>query len=102
MTNEFLAALEELKETLVPDSVGRVGLREVAASAEELCALPVPQIAVWQPIDTAPINTYVLVVYEGTVMIAIRKGGLWNCGVQWAFQPTYWMPLPLPPKEGEE
>jgi hypothetical protein len=71
----------------------------------------------WQPIETAPKNTYILVFMEGSVYEARR---IWEEGYEWYAHwkfpfadahgcgccsggddhPTHWMPLPEPPTEG--
>ena len=66
----------------------------------------------WQPIETAPTNTPVLVWHPGFGM------GGWNCmrcdhfgdwhetshdgrKLKQGYEPTHWMPLPPPPTEKE-
>lgn len=71
----------------------------------------------WRPIETAPANTSVLIfipnaehygpgIYRG-LLVDMSTGPHWqvsglhmgrDCGTTW--QPTHWMPLPDPPKEG--
>ena len=53
----------------------------------------------WQPIETAPSNTPILVYADGGYFVAVYildpyphwKG-------RWFLEPTHWMPLPEPPK----
>jgi hypothetical protein len=59
----------------------------------------------WQPIETCPIETPVLVVDKGVVQHAIVQtydDGSWSCladGESWEdFHPSHWQPLPPPPK----
>jgi hypothetical protein len=62
----------------------------------------------WQPIETCPLNTPVLTVYQGVVQQMVCE--LWSDG-SWSetldgdplteYTPSHWMPLPEPPpKEG--
>jgi hypothetical protein len=59
----------------------------------------------WQPIDTAPKDgTDVLIFCDDEIVIGSFAGGMW-----WFDQiryekhaPTHWMPLPAPPKKGDE
>jgi len=64
----------------------------------------------WQPIETAPDSTTILVWHKeyGSVASHILVTGIWGVytpGVAMMFQkhltpkPTHWMPLPAPPKE---
>ena len=57
----------------------------------------------WQPIETAPINIYVLVFCDD-IKISVQNAGLlgqkrsWVDDAGWKFHPTHWMPLPEAPK----
>lgn len=63
----------------------------------------------WQPIDSAPENTPVLVWHPGFGMggwnVMRRYGGEWmetahdGRTLKDGYDPTYWMPLPPPPTE---
>ena len=59
----------------------------------------------WQPIETAPRDGKLIVVYtKGIIDIAFWNGGL-EYWVTFAFNrgksPTHWIPLPEPPPEEE-
>lgn len=61
----------------------------------------------WQPIETAPKDgTLVLVWDEDTPITASWDEGFGWCdnvrGTYWGFSPTHWMPLPEPPKDIDE
>ncbi len=60
----------------------------------------------WQPIETAPKNTPVLIWILGEIRHAyLKSGGGWNhwltvsgkYGMPKDYPPTHWMPLPAPP-----
>jgi hypothetical protein len=67
----------------------------------------------WQPIDTAPKNgTGIIVFYypkagmafafwdgEDFLEVSVASGIV---GVAKQYKPTHWMPLPAPPKKGDE
>lgn len=64
----------------------------------------------WQPIETAPKDTSVLVVGEyGYVWVAKYEYVGPRAGTRWEtfglgrlpFEPTHWMPLPKPPKKAK-
>ena len=65
----------------------------------------------WRPIDTAPKDGAEVLVYasfagEPKCMIAswLRPYGAWvlfGMGIVITLNPTFWMPLPEPPQEGE-
>jgi hypothetical protein len=62
----------------------------------------------WQPIETAPNDTYVLVYgpdyYGDEYFIAIRLEEVWGTGHPFCplgCAPTHWMHLPEPPEEDE-
>jgi len=65
----------------------------------------------WQPIDTAPKNTPILVT-DGDVIVVVKRGEFvgkdwidevgfggyeWDWNFEWE-DLTHWMPLPEPPK----
>jgi hypothetical protein len=61
----------------------------------------------WQPIETAPKDTDVLVFAEDTIGIAkfyvyvyYKPKGMWAWDVEpdHEIHPTHWMPLPAPPE----
>ena len=61
----------------------------------------------WQPIETAPDGVYVLIFDNGDIHVAkyysrIKDWGITGdfCGMYNDVNPTHWMPLPEPPKEG--
>ena len=60
----------------------------------------------WQPIETAPMDgTDVLVWCGGPMFIACMEVGRWffdRTDHSVKPLPTHWMPLPLPPKKGDE
>lgn len=57
----------------------------------------------WQPVDTAPLNTRVL-IWDGSfhyIAKNIQSGGYWIAevpdGHYRVFSASHWMPLPTPP-----
>lgn len=58
----------------------------------------------WQPIETAPNDTWVLLYDEsGDVVCGHSQFGYWYAWFDWVdeglkLNPTRWMPLPEPPK----
>lgn len=63
----------------------------------------------WQPIETAPTLTPILVVESGVVQYAavqLYQDGSWmdlvTEDVCENFRPTHWMPLPEPPEATKE
>lgn len=65
----------------------------------------------WKPIETVPIDTNIIIAYDGllingTVSIAHRWGRDWMAnvlpGLTKDIHPTHWMPLPEPPSGAEE
>lgn len=79
------------------------------AAADRIEALQAAQA--WQPIETAPARTEVLVYIPTAKTRPVRTGRyglestgkrLWVYGGEFAFdvgKATHWMPLPQPPKE---
>lgn len=60
----------------------------------------------WQPIKTAPLDTWVLVHFAESKIGEVRKArknklGIWSYrrGAYIFWPPSHWMPLPAPPKE---
>ena len=69
-------------------------------------AVAVKMMSEWQPIETAPNSTEVIVSgfnfnddKQGRwIVIANREYGLWNgLDNEVLYDPTHWMPLPTPP-----
>ena len=61
----------------------------------------------WQPIETAPLNTTVL-IWDGDMMW-VAKAEFRRIPATWHWEtpegfvtPTHWMPLPEPPKDTRE
>ncbi len=56
----------------------------------------------WQPIETAPKTTQLILAYNGDIyMLIFWNGGYWyewGIGEVKGAEPTHWMPLPEPPK----
>ncbi len=55
-----------------------------------------PVFGAWQPMSTAPTGTWILTYsQDGVIRVA-----MWIEGA--IHEPTYWMPLPPPPKSGTD
>jgi hypothetical protein len=56
----------------------------------------------WQPIVTAPkvggYDEFLLFDPDDGVVIGYWDGDVWSCDEGFVLHPTYWMPLPEPPK----
>lgn len=58
----------------------------------------------WQPIQTAPVDTEILVFHVDEFLGPMYRvvfnscSGAWSDGLD-TYQPTHWMPLPEPPSE---
>lgn len=75
-----------------------------------LAASPIPSVAGWQPIETAPKDgSHIILARFGDEYFEI-SGGEWNLHPKegedglngfeaWLSHPTHWMPLPSPPKQ---
>jgi hypothetical protein len=57
----------------------------------------------WQPIETAPEETEILVFLEGFVYHSYKLGDFWGChGCGESLdKPSHWMPLPPAPQEAD-
>lgn len=81
-------------------------LNEMTDAVLAVCAAHLPAAPAWQDISTAPKDERVL-VFNGAVRLARFNFG----AVGWAWSdgfgacrplPTHWLPLPSPPKQGDE
>lgn len=95
---EFVANVHDRK----PSSVGDWDVGDVCRAAIRLLREPV-----WQPIETAPKNGRpVLVAWANkptwAPVTAYVGDGQWHDEDEAIYRdPTHWMPLPDPPKEGD-
>ena len=85
------------------------GLHDKCDIAAELAFrdMQLEEASQWQPIDTAPKDGTLVVVYDGDPGCPIEMARYFEDNSGWfddahgfRLKPTYWQPLPEPPQEG--
>lgn len=102
MSRELKAARERVEEAVsILERMGKTGFPAVDDLRLILAALDEQE---WRPIETAPRDGTVVLVYFpifGRALPCEYDGGRWQTGV-WTSKPqvaTHWRPLPAPPVE---
>lgn len=100
--------LREMGEPLSEEAIGML-LEWQEKSTTEIITAYLEAGDDWQPIETAPKDTFVLIncVYGGVQRACFypdNKNQKWRGGSSECYdnnEPTHWQPLPQPPKQGE-